>query len=359
MKMKKIVKSAMAGVVTVAILLSGIVISPMREAEAVALPTDGDKVVYDDKTGSEFKSLYGESKIAPTKEGYLFGGWYRDQGTTAIKEGDELNDITDTSTVYAKFVPAYVLSIKSQNYSTTAASADGNASEDNKTTTRVVSTVDASLLYQEIGFDLVFNNKEVSKSSTKVWEKLAVDGTDYSPETIFGTVSEYFFVLNINNIPETKWADCIWARPYWVTEDGTRVEGLGKYVYVEDGVKGYISVPVNLNDVTTGVAAGVLNVDYDETKMEFLECVSGRIFSEMKTAEKITTDGNQYIRCAGAVDELEDVNKDDMYITLRFKVTADETLTSRSKPYQFTISGEDFTNISEDDVELTVWDVQF
>lgn len=355
MKMRKMIKSVMAGILTTAILLSGVIISPTKgnEAEAVALAED--KVCYEKKTVEDFTNLYvTQDKKAPTKEGYLFGGWYKDNGTTPIKAA---SDVTDDDTVYAKFVPAYVLSVKSQNYAKTAASATPSA--DNTTTTRVVSTVDESLQYKEVGFELLVNGKNITKSSTKVWEKLDVGGTDYGAETVFGTTSEYFFVLNIKNIPETKWADQIYARPYWITEDGTEVKGLGKYVYVEDGLKNYISVPVNLNNVTAGIGAGVIEVDYDETKLKYVECIAGRVFEEMKAADKVAADGNKYVRCVGNVETLADVTEDDMYITLRFEVIANETLTSRTAPYQFAVSEEDFTNVEETKVTLKVWDVQY
>ncbi|MBQ2986631.1 MAG: hypothetical protein IJE23_04030 [Tyzzerella sp.] len=115
---------------------------------------------------------------------------------------------------------------------------------------------------------------------------------------------------------------------------------------------------MNLNNVTENIAAGVLEVDYDETKLRYVECRTGRVFEEMVVAEKESA-GNKSIRCVGNVTELVGVQEDDMYITLRFEVIANETLTSREKPYQFVISDEDFANLAENDVDLKVWDVQY
>lgn len=361
MKMKEMMKCMITGILTAVIVLSGVVVSPneANEAEAVALSGE-DKVYYDAKTGAEFKDLYvTQGKKAPVKEGYLFGGWYLDEGTTEITTKTDISSIADDTKVYAKFVPAYVLSIKSQNYANTTASASGTPSADNTTTTRVVSTVDESLKYSEVGFEVLVNGKTIQKNSKKVWEYLAVGNEECGATKVFGSASKYFFVLNINNIPETKWADKIYARPYWITEDGTKVEGLGKYVYVEDGLKRYISVPVNLNNVTAGIGAGVLEVDYDETKLKYVGCVAGRVFEEMKAADKVAADGNKYVRCVGNVEKLTNVTEDDMYITLRFEVIANETMTSRTAPYQFAVSEEDFTNIEETKVTLKVWDVQY
>ncbi len=360
MKLNKVMRCVKVGFLTVVILLSGVAFLPkqLEQVEAAALSGE-DKVYYDQKTGAEFKELYvNQGKKAPVKEGYLFGGWYLDEGVTAITPQTDLGAITDNSIVYAKFVPAYVLSVKSQNYSSTKESEGGTPLATNKTTTRIVSTVDKSLLYSEVGFKVLINGREIQKSSTKVWEKLTVGNEEHAATKVFGDVSEYFFVLNINNIPETKWADQIYARPYWITEDGTEVEGLGKYVYVEDGLKNYISVPVNLHNVTDSIAAGILQVDYDETKLQYVGCITGRIFEETEASDR-ETDGNKYVKCVANVESLADVMKDDMYITLRFEVIADETLTSRETPYQFIVKGEDFVNVEETEVSLKVWDVQY
>ena len=357
MKKNKIMKCVVTGVMTVAILLSGIVISPKDAKEAKAVALTEDKVLYEEMTVAEFGKFYGDDKkVAPTKEGYLFGGWYLDSAL----ENPVVSKSDVTKNVYAKFVPAYVLSVKAQNYASTKAT-DGTASETNKTTTRVVSTVDESLLYSEVGFEVIVNGKEkVEVKTTKVWENLAV-GTgnarkEYAATKIFGDVSKYFFVLNIQNIPETKWADQMYVRPYWITEDGTKVLGLGKHVYVEDGVKGYISVPINLNNVSEELAAGILRVDYDETKMTFKECVTGRIFEEMESAD-IEKNGNKYVNCVGNVETLQGVKKDDIYITLRFEVS--ETMEKRTEPYKFAISNEDFVDLYEKEIDLSVWDVQY
>lgn len=354
MKKNKMMKCVVTGVMTVAILLSGIVISPKDAKEAKAVALTEDKVGYDEFTGKDFKELYGaQPKKAPTKEGYLFAGWYFDEGTNVIKETNS-DSIQDGDTVYAKFVPAYVLSVKSQNYADTTESAN----KTNTTTTRVISTVD-NLLYGEVGFSGLVNGKEFEIKTTKVWDTLSVGKTgntkEYGPDKVFGEVSDYYFVLNIQNIPEAQWAEQMYVRPYWVTEDGTKVQGLGKYVYVEDGVKGYISVPVNLNNVTEGMAAGVLRVSYDKDRLEFKESVTGRVFDEMK----ISAHEDSKIACVGNVSTLQDVTKDDMYITLRFKVTDGISLEDRTSLYQFAISAEDFANVDEEDVNLKVWDVQY
>ena len=358
MKKNKIMKCIIVGMLTTAMLVSGIIVSKTK-ANAATEMAEGDKVCYEEMNVTKFETFYGdEKKVAPTKEGYLFGGWYLDSALTKpVKARDDVDD-----KVYAKFVPAYVLSVKAQNYSDTEAGKEGTTPETNTTTTRVVSSVDASLLYQEVGFKVKIEGKdEVTVKTTKVWEKLAAGTGDkqktYQATQIFGAHSKYFFVLNVNKIPETKWGEAIYVRPYWVTEDGTTVEGLGKYVYTEDGVKRYISVPINLNNVTEGIAAGFLKVTYDsEYSLTFKEAVVGKVFTEME----VNAQGSS-LTCVGNVTTLEDVKvgeADDMYITLRFQLPDGATL-GEQEFYNFEVSAEDFINIDEDDVTFNVWNVQY
>lgn len=358
MKKNKMMKRVVTLIMTAIMLVVGVNISPKKAnaagaTELTEISTENDKVLYEEMTVAEFEKFYGDDKkVAPTKEGYLFGGWYLDSAL----ENPVVSKSDVTRNVYAKFVPAYVLSVKAQNYASTKATG-GEASEDNKTTTRVVASVDESLLYQEVGFKVILPGKDevITKKTTKVWEKLAVGTGDsqktYETTKIFGKASKYFFVLNVNNIPETKWGDAIYVRPYWITEDGTEVEGLGKHVYTEDGVKGYISVPINLKNVTEGMAAGVLKVTYDSS-LTFKESVTGRVFEEMEINAQ-----SSYVKCVGNVSTLADVKKDDIYITLRFEVS--KTMEARDDFYKFVVSEEDFASVNEGDVTFNVWDVQY
>lgn len=370
MRKKKMMKRVVTGIMVAVILVSGVVVLP-KEANAAEttglseIPTADDKVLPVQVSVADFNTFYGETeKIAPTKEGYLFGGWYLDETlTNAIKSK---TDVQEKETVYAKFVPAYVLSVKAQNYASTEPT-DGAATETNQTTTRVISTVD-NLSYQEVGFEVHIEGKEaVVVNTTKVWEKLAVgkngdaNYTEYGTDPVFGKASTYFFVLNVNKIPETKWDEAIYVRPYWITEDGTKVEGLSKYVYTEDGIKKYISVPINLNNMTEGVAAGVLKVSYDDSKMDFVESVVGKVFGEMEINPQTGV-----VTCVGNVDTLTDTTENDMYITLRFSVKdTEKPLAQRvvddqtDETYKFAVSAENFASIKEVAVTINVWDVQY
>ena len=68
--------------------------------------------VTDLNEAEQIEQIFGKS--SPTMDGYLFGGWYQDKnGEKPIKTEGQKNA---AETIYAKFVPAHVMSIKVQNY---------------------------------------------------------------------------------------------------------------------------------------------------------------------------------------------------------------------------------------------------
>ena len=95
-------------------VLLGVSVTPV-EADAAA-----PKEVYY-ATAAEFAIAEywdAENPVAPVKDGYVFGGWYKDGAP--IKQADiSANGVEAYSTAVAKFVPSYVLSVKMQINSTT------------------------------------------------------------------------------------------------------------------------------------------------------------------------------------------------------------------------------------------------
>lgn len=364
-EMKNLAKKTMAGFLATVVVVSGVLVSSQNVEAAV---TNGKGIEVQKKVTyvpneeldliQQIDKVFGKS--APTKEGYFFGGWYADEdGKTPIKtEGEK----TTATTIYAKFVPAYVLSVKSQNHSTTKTG-------DEKTNLRIVSSVD-SLEYESVGFDVYVGATQIATVPTKkVYSSLQVTVKEeagnatnftYEPTTIFGDASAKLIVFNLNNVDASLWnadtANDIYVRPYWTTYDGVKVQGIGKYVYVQDGLDGWISVPVSLH-TGTNVAAGILSVTFPEG-LEYKGFCEGKVFEEMDAA----VNGNT-VKCVGNVDTASDgtipnVSADDMYITLRFKVT-DGIRIGDGKFRQFTVSGMDFCNADEEQVSMNVMNIQY
>ncbi len=349
-------KKVMACAAAAIAMLSGVVAMPAQTEAAgtkVEIPT---QIVYEKNDYTTYNESWG--KKAPIKEGYLFGGWYEDaEGTTPVRN---MEQVTEGTAAYAKFVPANLLSVKAQNASTTSRT-DAN----DKTAVRMVSSVD-SREYENVGFEII--DMESGKTLTnapiqKVYEKLQVGKenatTEYTSKQIFGEVpnakEQNFIVLKVNNIPEAKWNSDIYVRPYWTTYDGVKVNGLGKYVYVNDGLDGFISVPVNLH---TGaqVAAGMVSVTVPAGEgytLEYQECRPGRVFSEMTAA----INGNT-IKCAGNTEQGVDAPADDLYAVFRFKVRGQYSVGNGSF-LNFEVNDLGFANHAENLVDMNIMKVQY
>lgn len=176
-------------------------------------------------------------KEHPTRDGYLFGGWYLDAECVS----KPVADITKIETeAYALFVPETVLSVKAQIsdalLDVQSAVSDGSI--------RFITSVD-SLRYQKIGFKITYSGKDgqqVSKdsSSNKVYEKLYAVGMnggqtlEYTPK-VFHATSNYFKACTITGVPEAFYNTAFTVTPYWITLDGTYVEGVTATKVINDG----------------------------------------------------------------------------------------------------------------------------
>ena len=354
---KKIVTLSCA----MAMLVSSITIVSTEVQAAAAT-----EVVYESLSIISYWSS--SEKKVPIKPGYVFGGWYTLSGSTytALKqaeiETDSVGRATMSDTTYAKFVPAQVLSVKAQNTSGTAANDEKAAS------VRVVSAVDSND-YQKVGFNILINNKNKLTTdsggeleTTRIYTGLSVDGdssSPYSAEDIFGKPAAYLSVWRLDGIADQHDAKIINVTPYWITMDGTKVEGLGKYVHIEDGYRNYISVPVNLCD-TQGVAAGEVTITYPEgltlveDKVEFDGVFPGNeaTFYDNK---------NGTIKIVGNAETV-DLYHTDKSILVNLRFTADSSKyagVGKGAFLSFTVSDEDFCDWNVEPVSIDAWDVQY
>lgn len=170
-----------------------------------------------------------QEKIAPQLEGYLFAGWYTFDGTTynAVKNPQE------NTTYYAKFVPEEVLDIKAQ---VSDKLFDDDTTNDGTAAIRFVTSLDNSMSYQKVGFNIKKGSTGEAKDADTtdyVYRTLyavgATDGSgkaeEYTPEDLFHSESYYFKTWTITNIDQGAYNTDVTVIPYWITLDGTRVEG--------------------------------------------------------------------------------------------------------------------------------------
>ena len=331
---KKIVAGGLA-----AVIVSGMVAIPklVKAAEDIV---DG-KIIYSQMDMAKYWST--GTKTAPVKENYIFAGWYTADANNEVTAIKEAEGIPADATTYAKFVPAYVLSIKTQvekdaeMLSTEVANKGDNFS----TFMRVLSSVDSGD-YQNVGFEIILGNEGTTtfdvKPITKVYAGLKLSETDTDdeiirPNKVFGEAATYFTALDLEGINIKSFSSKIYIRPYWTTLDGTKVEGLAKNVRVEDKYTNYryLSMPVNLltdGATPTQIAAGILEVSYDATKFDGAKDANGkaridtgRLMSEMEYNIILPAEGETMgkIVFSGNVETAKDVKEaDGLFANIRF-----------------------------------------
>lgn len=338
-------KKLTVSVLAVGMLVAGIVVCP-EQADAAVVE---DKVIYEELSTTNYWSE--EKKTAPVKEGYVFGGWFEqvdvktNETETYTDNGVDTyyNPLTTVPTkAYAKFVPAQVLSVKAQNESKVNEDYINNlqvdqngivTKEEDKFYVRVLTSVD-SANYQAVGFEIYLGNwirvykegtSDEATESSKIYKKVMVNENPKTANEIFGGESEYLSVWQLSQI------DCpanvgliIYVRPYWVTTDGTKVNGLAKYVHIEDEYLEYINVPVNLLGGEK-VAAGAVDVSHSNTasKLELVAFEEGRIFKDMKCNYVDNT-----VKMVGSTDLAVgnyQADNETLYANLRFKKPAGDT----------------------------------
>ena len=308
----KEIKNLLAGIMTVAMILTSVIVVP-QDAKAA----DGNGI---DQSGTYAIADYWTetTKTAPVKDGYVFAGWYAKEGDdfVAIDESELNNEVVASMTAYPKFVPDEVLSVKTQM-----------GTKGNKTSLRLLSSVD-STEYQYVGFIYQLGSGNVgNKKMDKVYSgiKLSQDSEEVvKPSEEFSTESQYFVAVNITNIASKNFETVIYARPYWITMDGTKVMGLARNNRVEDKVNDYVSVPVNLltdGKAPAGIAAGQIEItyntaNYDVVVVDDKEVDFGKVFAEMEVGVNEEKGTINIVGNAATVNE--NVAADGIFANIRF-----------------------------------------
>lgn len=317
----------------------------VTDANGLAVTTDYlevvDKAYFDESGTYKISDYWSEgTKKVPVKENYIFGGWYKKDGDNfvALNESELSDDIVKNmgaTDAYPKFVPAEVLSVKTQL-----------GTSDTETSLRLVSTIDSEK-YQKVGFEYQLGSRavqdyEMSRVYSAIKKSKTSDETLY-PKTTFVEASKYFIALDVNNISSKSFASIVYARPYWITMDGTKVMGLARNNRVEDKTNNYISIPINvLSDgkAPAGMAAGKIQITYNAENYDVVS-VDGRLLPEMKhwvdeSLQTITFVGN-----AETVNS--DIEANGLLFNIRFIKSEDAT----SDDLDFSINTSGFCNWAE------------
>ena len=165
----------------------------------------------------------------------------------------------------------------------------------------------------------------------------------YQP-TVFDECSQYFITVTMKNIPNHAFATGIRITPFWVTLDGTEVEGVSRFIRVEDHYNKIVNVPVRLCD-NAEVAAGLIGVRYNADKYDYVGYDNGTVFDSTKC-----NDYNGTVYCVGNVDDIsKNTPADGLFVNLRFQLKENQT-----NDGSFKITNMDFCQNTEQFVHVSV-----
>ena len=179
-------------------------------------------------------------------------------------------------------------------------------------------------------------------------------------EDVFGEDAEgfYFSTVSITGISSTGtynfWDATMAVQPYWITLDGTYVEGMGEFNRVNDYYNKIVNVSVNIKNATE-IAAGIINVKCP-AGFTLVEGECGRVFEQAKCAQKGTL-----IRCVGNVKEAANsTNPNDIYMNLRFSVAEGTKIKLGSNDFSVSIPDKGFCNMNEEvKTDVDAWDIKY
>ena len=373
------------------LVISGVALMPNKaqaseETEKVVKFQDVDYSTFEDCIDDKKAPVCTlENNVAEDKKvGYLFAGWFTKEGNP-IKEKADANN---AETVAAKFIPSYLTGIACQ------VKANAGVEGVDKTNLRIVSLVH-STNYEAVGFNVYgrddyngdglvdewvmyqYSSTTTNKAqSTKVYSGLQVyklddsnnlvaDGEPKTPADIFGADAEgfKFTTMNLSSIPEASYNTIMAIKPYWITLDGTVVEGMGEFDRVSDSKlvneeADVVNVSVNIKDASA-IAAGMLDVSYSTLNFKYLGADYGRVFEEM---EVNPDEVNGIVKCVGNVEDVEanSTKANEVYVNLRFQKTAENSLAKGAAEFSITIPEKGFCDIDENTVtDLSVWDIKY
>jgi len=369
---KKTGSKVIAAVLALAMALTEFVIVPKNvKAEETSV------VKYQQVAKADFEAKIDakevpECTLTDEASGYLFGGWYKDgEGKSPIKTKEAAGEAKN---VYAKFVPARLTGVSCQ-IGVDAASAD-------KTKLRAVSTVD-STNYKAVGFNVygrltdesgkvtdwdmyTYDASKVNLAQgTKVYSDLQTyklenneiveDGVK-KPEDVFGEDAKgfKFTTVGLTNIARDYYDMIVVIKPYWLTLDGTYVEGIGEFDRVQDGIDGIVNISVNLREAKA-IAAGMMSITYPEG-YEYQNSECGRVFEEMEFYHDAA---GKKVSCVGNV---KDITKntdraEDIYVNLRFRKQAD--IQAGTSEFAVSVVENGFCDKSEQVAKVTAWSVRY
>ncbi|MDO4436599.1 MAG: bacterial Ig-like domain-containing protein [Coriobacteriaceae bacterium] len=160
---------------------------------------------------------------APTQDGKVFAGWFTTDDPTKMSSKTALGaDVKSRRVAFAKFVDKNVLGLKFQTNA-------GVKADDARANIRMLSSVD-SLVYQKVGFLLSINDGPVTRGETSkaypyIYAGVRGGADELLPQKTFCEQSSHFTAYELRNVPQSAFESRLSVTPFWVTFDGTEVQG--------------------------------------------------------------------------------------------------------------------------------------
>lgn len=313
----------------------------MLLASVVCLQGTGNVTKAADKQVEWSSGKIAYSTTAPTKEGYLFAGWYTEKSsdiTVAVANP------VDGENYYAKFIPEEMLSV----YGQVAANID---SETSLTNMRLLTLVD-DLNYKSMGMSVEIgglsmgelNTREVSEAVQYVENN---ETKTLAASAVYNSANHFVSVL-IEGIPAAGHQTPIYARPFLVTFDGTKVYGVDRFMYVENAYNGTFTVTVRATD-EADIVAGLITLQYDKDKLTF-KGIEERAFTEANSS--YYDNGNGTLKFLGKASDIAkniSTTENGLLVGIKFQ----KNTISDASDFTFNVSGS-FCDKDENLKDITI-----
>lgn len=100
---------------------------------------------------------------------------------------------------------------------------------------RFVAAVD-TLAYDEVGFEIAFNGKTVTRSITQVYTSFKANGVQFTAESAFGVADGYLFAFTVTGVPAEYQDTAFTVRAYRKTETGAIIYSAYSQLKITDGL---------------------------------------------------------------------------------------------------------------------------
>lgn len=148
----------------------------------------------------------------------IFAGWFSDNAFTQC-----LDAALTTGPAFARFAEKDLLTVKFQLSS-------GTTAESDKTSIRMFTTLD-SKSFNGIGFAVKFKDETVTYyESNKTYNSIKIDGESHNAAWLNSDAqtAQYLAAAATLTVNKADFDKTITVTPYWITMDGTMVEGLAR-----------------------------------------------------------------------------------------------------------------------------------